>query len=231
MKTSSASDCICKGHIFGCNNCNSDLAKTKLNNLCDTMTRLPPALPPRSEIHKNNLNSAIALKPSFATVKHLNHCQHSSSLETSSMLDHLVMFIKRPRSKKKILLWCLSVILIFTFATSLPFIVEKLQQPSSVTQISPLSSIYHHFHSSVHHARPSSSSDNSLLGQVFISVKTTSQYHYPRLVILMETWISQAKDAVWIFTDGEEDHELRRILGDHLVLTNCSSSHHRLHKS
>jgi hypothetical protein len=27
-----------------------------------------------------------------------------------------------------------------------------------------------------------------MLGELFITVKTTQRYHYPRLVILLETW-------------------------------------------
>ena len=65
------------------------------------------------------------------------------------------------------------------------------------------------------------------LSQVFISVKTTSRYHYPRLVILLETWASLVPDTTWFFTDTAGDPELVRRTGGRLVATNCSSSHHR----
>ena len=48
------------------------------------------------------------------------------------------------------------------------------------------------------------------LSQVFISVKTTSRYHYPRLVILLETWASLVPDTTWFFTDTAGDPELVR---------------------
>ena len=69
--------------------------------------------------------------------------------------------------------------------------------------------------------------NNDILNQVFISIKTTSKYHYPRLIILLETWVSLVKDITWIFTDSDGDQDLVRRTGDHLIVTNCSSSHHR----
>ena len=74
-------------------------------------------------------------------------------------------------------------------------------------------------------------SNNSILNQIYISIKTTQKYHYPRLVILLETWVSLVKEQTWIFTDSSNnttDSDLVGRTGDHLILTNCSSSHHRL---
>ena len=69
----------------------------------------------------------------------------------------------------------------------------------------------------------------SILQQVYISIKTTEKYHYPRLVILLETWVSQVREHTWFFTDSHtNDPELVKRTGDHLIVTNCSSSHHRL---
>ena len=41
-------------------------------------------------------------------------------------------------------------------------------------------------------------SRNNSLQDVYISVKTTKKYHYPRLVIQLETWVSLVKDQVSI---------------------------------
>ncbi|XP_006118979.2 beta-1,3-N-acetylglucosaminyltransferase manic fringe [Pelodiscus sinensis] len=62
------------------------------------------------------------------------------------------------------------------------------------------------------------------LGEVFIAVKTTRRFHQTRLVLLLDTWISEAKEQTYIFTD-EEDKALQKRMGDHVVLTNCSSEH------
>ena len=70
---------------------------------------------------------------------------------------------------------------------------------------------------------------SSTLRQVYITIKTTQKYHYPRLVILLETWVSLVRENTWFFTDSDtEDPELMGRTGEHLVVTNCSSSHHRL---
>ena len=37
---------------------------------------------------------------------------------------------------------------------------------------------------------------NNKLQDVFISVKTTRKYHYPRVIIQLETWASLAKSQV-----------------------------------
>ena len=74
-----------------------------------------------------------------------------------------------------------------------------------------------------------SGDQSSTLKQVYITIKTTQKYHYPRLVILLETWVSLVRDNTWFFTDSDTtDPELMARTGDHLVVTNCSSSHHRL---
>lgn len=61
---------------------------------------------------------------------------------------------------------------------------------------------------------------------VFIAVKTTKKYHRSRLELLLQTWMSQAKEQTYIFTDGE-DKELRRRAGVHIINTNCSAAHTR----
>lgn len=41
---------------------------------------------------------------------------------------------------------------------------------------------------------------DSVLKDLFISVKTTKKYHHPRLVILLETWVSLVKGQVSVFS-------------------------------
>ncbi|KAM6137009.1 LOW QUALITY PROTEIN: beta-1,3-N-acetylglucosaminyltransferase manic fringe [Pterocles gutturalis] len=57
----------------------------------------------------------------------------------------------------------------------------------------------------------------------FIAVKTTKRFHQSRMEPL-DTWISQAREQTYVFTD-EEDDALKRRIGDHAIFTNCSAEH------
>ncbi|XP_062312102.1 beta-1,3-N-acetylglucosaminyltransferase lunatic fringe-like isoform X2 [Osmerus eperlanus] len=61
---------------------------------------------------------------------------------------------------------------------------------------------------------------------VFLAVKTTVKNHWSRLGLLLDTWISRSMCQTFIFTDGE-DEKLRKIMGSHMINTNCSSAHNR----
>uniref|UniRef100_A0A8C8S7Z4 O-fucosylpeptide 3-beta-N-acetylglucosaminyltransferase n=1 Tax=Pelusios castaneus TaxID=367368 RepID=A0A8C8S7Z4_9SAUR len=65
------------------------------------------------------------------------------------------------------------------------------------------------------------------LGEVFIAVKTTKRFHQSRMELLLDTWISKAKEQTYVFTD-EEDEALQKRMGDHVVFTNCSAEHSHL---
>ncbi|XP_063251915.1 beta-1,3-N-acetylglucosaminyltransferase manic fringe isoform X2 [Prinia subflava] len=62
------------------------------------------------------------------------------------------------------------------------------------------------------------------LGDIFIAVKTTKRFHQSRMELLLDTWISQASQQTYIFTD-EEDGALKRRTGGHVIFTNCSAEH------
>ncbi|XP_054044152.1 beta-1,3-N-acetylglucosaminyltransferase manic fringe isoform X3 [Rissa tridactyla] len=62
------------------------------------------------------------------------------------------------------------------------------------------------------------------LGDIFIAVKTTKRFHQSRMELLLDTWISRAREQTYIFTD-EEDDALKSRMGDHAVFTNCSAEH------
>nr|XP_057917888.1 beta-1,3-N-acetylglucosaminyltransferase radical fringe [Doryrhamphus excisus] len=70
------------------------------------------------------------------------------------------------------------------------------------------------------------SHDPLQLKDIFIAVKTTRKYHKSRLELLIQTWISQAKEQTYIFTDGD-DKELRMRTGANIINTNCSAAHTR----
>ncbi|KAM3921027.1 beta-1,3-N-acetylglucosaminyltransferase radical fringe [Leptodactylus fuscus] len=61
---------------------------------------------------------------------------------------------------------------------------------------------------------------------LFLAVKTTRKYHKSRLDLLLQTWISKAKEQTFIFTDWE-DQELRQKVGNQMVNTNCTAVHTR----
>lgn len=63
------------------------------------------------------------------------------------------------------------------------------------------------------------------LKDIFLAVKTTRKYHKSRLELLLQTWVSRAKDQTFIFTDGE-DKDLRKT-GANIINTNCSAAHTR----
>lgn len=53
------------------------------------------------------------------------------------------------------------------------------------------------------------------LADIFIAVKTTKRFHQSRMELLLDTWISQARQQTYIFTD-EEDDALKRRMGNDL---------------
>ncbi|XP_040449925.1 beta-1,3-N-acetylglucosaminyltransferase manic fringe isoform X1 [Falco naumanni] len=65
------------------------------------------------------------------------------------------------------------------------------------------------------------------LGDIFIAVKTTKRFHQSRMELLLDTWISRAREQTYVFTD-EEDDALKRRMGNHAIFTNCSAEHSHL---
>ena len=111
-------------------------------------------------------------------------CRKSSSMSPQHWLPRL------PKRHRRKALVCLIGCLSFLFGLAVPFLFAK-----SVG--GPRGSL---------RSRKSSSNVNlddykldGVLSDLFISVKTTKKYHHPRLVILLETWVtlvkSQARDT------------------------------------
>ena len=61
---------------------------------------------------------------------------------------------------------------------------------------------------------------------IFISVKTSKQFHVSRLAVILKTWFQLAKRNTFFFTDGG-DSETSAATGDHLVVTSCPPDHSR----
>ena len=92
-----------------------------------------------------------------------------------------------PKRHRRKALVCLIGCLCFLFGLAVPFLFSKRAG-------GPLGSL---------RSRKSSSNVNvddykldGVLSDLFISVKTTKKYHHPRLVILLETWVTLVKSQV-----------------------------------
>ncbi|XP_076458740.1 fringe glycosyltransferase-like [Babylonia areolata] len=70
------------------------------------------------------------------------------------------------------------------------------------------------------HGRPTE------LADIFISVKTSGQFHTSRLQLVLQTWYLLAKDQTYFFTDKDDD-ALRQTVGGHIINTNCTPTHTR----
>jgi len=72
---------------------------------------------------------------------------------------------------------------------------------------------------------PVSSSDLSQ-DDIFISVKTSGQFHQSRLTVILQTWFQLARRNTFFFTD-QEDQVTSAATGGHLLVTNCPPDHSR----
>ena len=63
------------------------------------------------------------------------------------------------------------------------------------------------------------------LDDVFISIKTSAKFHKTRLEILMNTWIPEAINQVYVFTDTDDTTLQKRFPSNHVINTNCSTGH------
>jgi len=62
--------------------------------------------------------------------------------------------------------------------------------------------------------------------QIFISVKTSKQFHQTRLAVILQTWFQLASQNTFFFTDSA-DPETSAATGGHLVVTSCPPDHSR----
>jgi len=79
----------------------------------------------------------------------------------------------------------------------------------------------------VEYSPPVTSASSTTLDDLFISVKTTKNFHNSRLDVIIKTWFTLAREQTWFFTDSD-DEEYREKTHNHLINTGCSSSHNRM---
>ena len=65
-------------------------------------------------------------------------------------------------------------------------------------------------------------------GDVFISIKTSAKFHKTRLEVLVNTWIPDAINQVYVFTDDDDTTLQKRFPSNHVINTNCSTGHTNL---
>ena len=184
----------------------------------DSVTLGPaPPRPPR----------AGTLRPAFCESNKIHNFLSNGDKESS-------MSFWKSRRRRALMLALLATI-IFIIATSLPFLVDRLRPapppgpphllfqpppwPLPRSLPAPRSALSNQVASS------------PILGELFLTVKTTQRFHYPRLVILLETWGSLVQEQTWYFTDrgnASTDNELEARSQGRLVRTDCPASHHRL---
>ena len=74
-------------------------------------------------------------------------------------------------------------------------------------------------------SRGNNSVDKTKLGDVFISIKTSAKFHKTRLEVLVNTWIPDAINQVYVFTDTN-DTTLQKIFpSNHVINTHCLTGH------
>ncbi len=120
---------------------------------------------------------------------------YSDNHSTNPLTDIMTSNIRLSRIAKQKLSALLIGLLCFTLGLALPFILQYSHETSLAKQQAdhvkyhrpprplPSKALHNHF-------------SDTMLDSVFISVKTTKQYHYPRLVIQLETWVSLVRHQV-----------------------------------
>ena len=117
----------------------------------------------------------------------------------------------------------LSIILVILFCTLLFYINtyhktinHRLKEEESV----------HHPISQNEVENASRSPPDDLIKSLFISVKTSEKFLVDRVEVILKTWYSLARDAIYFFTDSNNEHYRSKTSG-HMINTNCSASHNR----
>lgn len=143
----------------------------------------PPPPPPLPEKKLNNLYLANNLNNGDFKEKSLGFDQDTSSMLPSFCPPRL------PRRYSKRAVICLVGALCFILGLAIPFVFRHFGSGRTFGDFGrPLKSDGAPF-----------SDDyklDAVLSDLFISVKTTQKYHHPRLVILLETWVSLVKSQV-----------------------------------
>ena len=67
--------------------------------------------------------------------------------------------------------------------------------------------------------------DQTKLEDIFISMKSTAKFHETRLRVLLDTWIPNAINQTYVFTDTDDLIRQRNFPVNYVINTNCSTGH------
>ena len=100
--------------------------------------------------------------------------------------------------KKKLLLICVVAVTFFMFGVGIQFYSTFHFSNTSKSEYASLKGMRPHYVKKAN--RDSKDVDSKdVLDSLFISVKTTQKYHYPRVIVQLETWAALVKEQVSIF--------------------------------
>ena len=132
----------------------------------------------------------------------------SNNCDMFKVIDKLKLKLNRI-IKKKLLFICVIAILFFLIGLVFQFYRNcgkgtDLEAKADPSNLKGMSGFY------VKKALESNSKD--ILSELFISVKTTKKYHYPRVIVQLETWASLVKEQVMYICGTTWEDELKKYL-------------------
>ena len=159
--------------------------------------------------HKNNASLNL-IEPSkrFQLCKNVL-IQQENNIRRSKCSCDMFLLLNNLKSalkyffKKKLLLLCFVAILFFLLGLGIQFYGTNKYLNGALTRSDYASLIG----MKPHYVKKKSLQRNlkeidskDILDSLFISVKTTQKYHYPRVIVQLETWASLVKEQVTFFT-------------------------------
>ena len=162
---------------------------------------------------KQNISNNLKLPPTTETkilntnTNHNHHVCHQCACHHQNTRDMKIKQLSRwwPKLKKAKLILALVALVGFVLGLAIPMFIFLSRSTASSSDASSNKLNDHHGPLS-RFLRPQShplisvtnqlKNNNNTLENVFISVKTTRKYHYPRLIIQLETWVSLVKSQV-----------------------------------
>ncbi|KRX94008.1 Fringe glycosyltransferase, partial [Trichinella pseudospiralis] len=85
---------------------------------------------------------------------------------------------------------------------------------------------HHHHHQNQEDRRPIPHHPvrDQKTSDVFITVKTSARFHQSRIASILDTWFQLAPGDIFFITDQDDKHLSRRT-GEHVIATQCRTSH------
>ena len=191
---------ICKIHFDPCKE--DKKPNLDLNNVLDckeasSILHQHPSL--NNHIKNSSYRSKLNLENSHKLYRNVLIQKGAYPVSTSShcdmhhYLNQLSIISKRLLKKKLTLIGAVAVIF-FLFGVAIQFL-SNVEDSSSYSKsyYAGLTGMKPHY---VKKGSTSGTNSKNILNNLFISVKTTQRYHYPRVIVQLETWASLVKEQV-----------------------------------